>query len=202
VSHDLKRHYGYGHLHFVTFSCHRRQPLLGSVRRRDLFLRCFEATRRSYRFVVVGYVVMPEHVHLLLDEPRRRDLSAALQALKQSVSRRALGSGKRSARQPTLFPDVNMPAHLWQRRFYDFNVFTQRKMVEKLRYIHRNPVKRGLVKSPEDWRWSSYRHYAFGEPGPVRINEGFGIEGRKKDRDSHPSNTGSGGAPTASARKR
>ena len=61
--------------------------------------------------------------------------------------------------------------HIWQKRFYDFNVFTERKRVQKLRYIHRNPVARGLVESPELWRWSSYRAYAFGEEGPVKVNE-------------------------------
>jgi putative transposase len=59
---------------------------------------------------------------------------------------------------------------VWQARFYDFNVWTPRKRVEKLRYVHRNPVKRGLVDSPELWRWSSYRSYALGEAGAVRIN--------------------------------
>ena len=60
--------------------------------------------------------------------------------------------------------------HVWQKRFYDFNVWTERKRIEKLRYIHRNPVKRGLVSQPEQWAWSSFRAYAYGEPGPVRIN--------------------------------
>jgi putative transposase len=60
---------------------------------------------------------------------------------------------------------------IWQRRFYDFNVWTERKRVEKLRYMHRNPVKRGLVIQPEQWVWSSFRDYAFGEAGPVRIND-------------------------------
>jgi putative transposase len=59
---------------------------------------------------------------------------------------------------------------MWQARFYDFNVWSARKRVEKLRYMHRNPVKRGLVESPEQWRWSSYRAYAFGERGPVQVN--------------------------------
>ncbi|MGH9641079.1 MAG: REP-associated tyrosine transposase, partial [Terriglobales bacterium] len=61
--------------------------------------------------------------------------------------------------------------HVWQKRFYDFNVWSGRKRVEKLRYMHRNPVKRGLVESPKLWRWSSYRAYAPGEAGPVRINQ-------------------------------
>ena len=61
-------------------------------------------------------------------------------------------------------------AHVWQKRFYDFNVWSANKRVEKLRYIHRNPVKRGLVESPEQWAWSSFRAYAYGEKGMVRVN--------------------------------
>ena len=60
---------------------------------------------------------------------------------------------------------------IWQRRFYDFNLWTERKRIEKLRYMHRNPVKRGLVSQPEHWAWSSFRAYAFGEPVAVRIND-------------------------------
>jgi len=59
----------------------------------------------------------------------------------------------------------------WQRRYYDFNVFRERKHIKKLRYMHRNPVKRGLVASPELWRWSSYRYYRLGERGPVKVGE-------------------------------
>jgi putative transposase len=57
----------------------------------------------------------------------------------------------------------------WQRRFYDFNVWNRAKLIEKLKYMHRNPVVRGLVARPEDWPWSSFRHYAMGEIGPVEI---------------------------------
>jgi len=58
-----------------------------------------------------------------------------------------------------------------QARFYDFNVWTEKKRIEKLRYIHRNPVARGLVQSPEQWPWSSFRWYSSGEVGPVKIND-------------------------------
>ena len=87
---NLKRYYGAGDLHFVTFSCYQRLALLSSGRRRDLFLRALEATRLKYEMLVVGYVVMPEHVHLLVSEPGRQNLSTAIKALKQSVSRRVL----------------------------------------------------------------------------------------------------------------
>jgi putative transposase len=61
--------------------------------------------------------------------------------------------------------------HVWQRRFYDFVVFTEKKRVEKLLYMHHNPVRRGLVLQPKEWVWSSFRHYIYGEPGPVVVNE-------------------------------
>ncbi|MGH9511105.1 MAG: transposase, partial [Terriglobales bacterium] len=83
-------YYGAGYLHFITTSCFRRRALLGTARNRDLFLRTLEQTRKRYRFVVVGYVVMPEHVHLLLSEPKVANLSVVMQALKQSFARQFL----------------------------------------------------------------------------------------------------------------
>ena len=62
------------------------------------------------------------------------------------------------------------PDPVWQKRFYDFNVWSESKRIEKLRYMHRNPVKRGLVEQPDHWRWSSFRAYFYGEPGAVRVN--------------------------------
>jgi len=75
--------------------------------------------------------------------------------------------------QLELFGESPGRAPFWQTRFYDFNVWTNRKRVEKLRYMHENPVKRGLAAQPQDWRWSSYRFYCFDEPGMVRVNEGW-----------------------------
>jgi REP-associated tyrosine transposase len=166
----LRRYYGAGDLHFITCSCYRRDPLLGTAESRDLFLQLLEITRLRYQFVVVGYVVMPEHFHLLISEPQERTLSTVMQALKLSYARRVLADKRRhDATQAPVF--VKLPQRIWEKRFYDFNVWSSRKRAEKLRYMHQNPVKRGLVKSPELWRWSSYRAYAFGEAGPVRVNE-------------------------------
>ena len=140
-------------LHFVTFSCYRRQQFLNSPHARTVFEHSLEQTRSSYHFYVKGYVVMPEHVHLLVSEPLRSSLATALQALKQSVAQKLIGHH----------------GHFWQARYYDFNVCSSEKRVEKLKYIHRNPVRRGLVEKPEDWPWSSYRHYATREQGLVEI---------------------------------
>jgi len=170
----LHRTYGAHHLHFITNSCYRRRPLLDSPRSRDRFLSLLEQTRQRYRFVVVGYVVMPEHIHLLITEPELGNPSTVMQVLKQCTAHALLPKReRRDPRQRELFGDEPRRA-FWQARFYDFNVWTTKKRVEELRYMHRNPVKRGLVASPEQWRWSSYRHYLLGETGPVKVNVGWG----------------------------
>ncbi len=170
---NLRRYYGAGYLHFITASCYQRRALLGTAHARDLFLKVMEQVRRRYRFVVVGYVVMPEHVHLLFSEPERGDPSVVMKVLKQSFARRLLAKRRAAAdpRQSSLWASALTEGHIWQHRFYDFVVFTEKKRVEKLAYMHRNPVARRLVLAAEQWNWSSYRHYANGERGPVLVNE-------------------------------
>src|SRR5206468_3884528 len=170
----LHRTYGAQHLHFITCSCYRRLPFLRTARSRDRFLSILEQTRARYRFVVVGYVVMPEHIHLLVTEPEVVNPSTVMQVLKQRSARALLPKQKRSdPRQHLLFGETPPRRPFWQARFYDFNVWTTKKRVEKLRYMHRNPLKRGLVDSPEQWRWSSYRFYLLGETGAVQVNVGW-----------------------------
>jgi putative transposase len=150
----LRRFQQAGCLHFITFSCHHRDPLLAEAHACKVFEQTLERVRQWYGFFVSGYVIMPEHVHLLISEPERGPLSVALQMLKQNSARQLRG------------PEG---APFWLPRYYDFNVWSDAKRVEKLRYIHRNPVKRGLVARPEDWPWSSFRHYATGVEGTIEI---------------------------------
>lgn len=119
---------------------------------------------------VYGYVVMPEHVHLLLSEPDRVLLSIAIQSLKLAVAKSV----------PALGIAADEPSQLWQKRYYDRNVRDHEEFAEKLRYIHRNPVKRGLVEVPEDWKWSSFRHYALGEIGVVEIESEWTAKRRER----------------------
>lgn len=141
-------------LHFITFSCFNRAALLAAPGSRDIFEQTLERVRRWYGFYVAGYVVMPEHVHLLITEPERGRLSLAIQMLKRNVAR-----------------ELHAPegGPFWLERYYDFNVWTEKKRIEKLRYMHRNPVERGLAQRPEDWPWSSFRHYVSGVKGSVEI---------------------------------
>lgn len=154
-----------GCLHFVTFSCYRRMKLLDSPATRQVFEQELERVRRWYGCSIAGYVVMPEHVHLLISEPERKPLSVVLQMLKQITSHKLRRNG--------------LP-RFWQVRYYDFPVWSEPKRVEKLRYIHRNPVRRELVDRPEDWPWSSFVHYATGVEGVVEIESQW--TARKRER--------------------
>jgi putative transposase len=151
VTENLVRFYGQRHLHFITCSCYQRRPLLDTPQKRRLFLKTLNEVRNVYRFALIGHVVMPEHFHLLISEPEIDNPSTVLQVLKQRAAHR-LHTEQKASKHP-----------LWMHRFYDFNVRTQRKRIEKLNYIHMNPVKRSLVPQPELWPWSSYRFYQYGE---------------------------------------
>ena len=169
----LKRYYGRGDLHFLTFSCYRRLPLLGPKRARNLLVRALGEIRERYKFLLVGYVVMPNHVHLLLSESSKATPSMVLKVLKQRVSR-DLRRGRRRApagqlRLAFAKDDRGLP-RFWQPRFYDFNVWSKKKVREKLEYMHANPVTRKLVDHPKHWPWSSWSFYAKGEAGLVPID--------------------------------
>src|ERR1041385_7362869 len=182
----LHRYYGSGHFHFITSSCYRRRRLLGTAPRRDLFLKILEEVRARYGFIVVGYVVMPEHIHLLISEPDRGTPSTVMQVLKQRFARRVLGEWRCRSKpeQGRLWQEAFEHGHIWQKRFYDFVVRSEAKRIEKLRYMHNNPVKRGLVLEPEQWKWSSYRWYAYGERGPILVNEQQTAVMRMRERQS------------------
>jgi putative transposase len=169
----LHRCHDAGYLHFITTSCYQRLPMLGTQKNRDLFLEVLEQVRRRYHFVVVGYVVMPEHVHLLVSEPEREDTSLVMQVLKQGFARRLLCQHRREGdpRQEAMWELALRQQHIWQKRYYDFVVWSAEKRWEKLHYIHQNPVRRGLVLEPKHWRWSSARDWLTDEAGPVLVNE-------------------------------
>jgi putative transposase len=148
--------------------------------------------RIQKKFLVLGFVVMPEHIHLLVSEPEESSLSAALQILKQEVARILLKKPKKRVPGQLMlgFAGLEKERHLWQRRFYDFNVWSESKFNEKLNYMHANPVKRGLVLHPKDWPWSSWSHYAKGKTGLLRIDRLTASGERngpsKKRQNPHP----------------
>jgi putative transposase len=169
----LKRFYGKGHLHFLTFSCYRRLALLRTERARNHFVEELAKVRAEYDFRLIGFVVMPNHVHLLISEPSKRTVSTVVQMLKQRVSQKIrIKKNESEEGQLALGAEekVEEARSFWQPRFYDFNVYSTGKIKEKLNYMHANPVIRGLVKHPKDWLWSGWSFYVKGETGLIGID--------------------------------
>lgn len=140
-------------LHFITFSCFGRLPFLEASGAKDTVEALLEQIRARHRTRVYAYVLMPEHVHLLINEPPSILLAQFLKAFKQITSRRLKGGRER----------------FWQERYFDRNIRGEAVRSEVIRYIHRNPVKRGLVASPDQYPWSSFSHYATGIRGVIEI---------------------------------
>jgi putative transposase len=153
MPYDLKRFQKAESLHFITFSCFHRLPLLDAPEPRNTVEAVLELTRARHQARVYAYVLMPEHVHLLINEPPSILVAQFLKAVKQITSRKLKGQREK----------------FWQERYFDSNIRGEAARSEVIRYIHRNPVKRGLAEKPEDWPWSSFRHYATGVRGAVEI---------------------------------
>jgi putative transposase len=165
-----------GDAHCLTFSCFGRLPLFARERSCTWMLRALELGRARQLYDLWAYVVMPEHVHIvLLPHPDVR-IQSILTTLKQSVAKRALLWLQREA--PDFLPRLEDPQPNGQRcyRFwlrgggYDRNLRTVADIHQKIDYVHANPVRRELVASPGDWPWSSYRAWQTSEDLPIAID--------------------------------
>ena len=166
-----------GHAHALTFSCFGGQPFLGRDRARAWTIDAIDRARRAHGFHVWAYVLMPEHVHVLVwppDDPY--DVSAFLLTLKSSVARRALAYVRCHAPEflPRMLdeqPDGSRSHRFWQRGGgYDRNLWEPRYVWSTIDYLHANPVRRGLCERPEDWPWSSAGAYAGLASGPLTLD--------------------------------
>jgi putative transposase len=157
----------------LTFSCYRRYAFLARDRTRQWFCEALAEARAKFGFHLWAYVVMPEHVHVLVyagQDPQQ--MSRFLQAVKEPVARQAIAYLKTHAPQWLPRISVHEGARL-RRRFwqpgggYDRNITRVETLRAVIDYIHGNPVRRGLVAKAEEWEWSSARWYA--GLGPVKL---------------------------------
>ena len=156
-------------------------------------MKILDEVRQRHAFRMIGFVVMPEHVHLLLSEPAKKDPSKILQVLKQKVARALLKKRRRESSAQLSLPfggSQTEETHYWQRRFYDFNVWSEKKLREKLQYMHANPVQRKLVQHPKHWPWSSWAHYEGKGESRIRIDsnrgENVATTSSRKSQNPHP----------------
>ncbi len=161
-----RRYNDRGNAHALTFSCYQRRPFLARDRSRLWFLEALGTASRKHHFAVWAYVLMPEHVHLVLFPCEDHySISTILGDIKQPVTRAVLKYVRQHA-PPFLANMADVGAngqtthHFWQRGGgYDRNLVTPDAVHRTIDYIHANPVRRGLVESPTDWEWSSARYY-------------------------------------------
>ncbi len=158
------RHYDHlGTARFVTFSCYHRYQLLTSTDDIRTVLSVLSTVREKHKMHILGYVIMPEHVHLVIVPSDGAKLGTLIGEMK-SLSARAI-LAKWRERDSTVLPKLTcedskgIQYQFWQPRCYDHNCRTPETVLEKIRYCHENPVKRRLVNEPGQWPWSSYRWY-------------------------------------------
>jgi putative transposase len=163
-----------GHAHELTFSCYKRQPFLKGDKINILLADAIERASNIHNFDVWAYVFMPEHVHLMifpLDE--EYSTSNILRSIKQSVSRKVINKLKEqnSKKLQLLATGSRHPEYrFWQDGGgYDRNYCEAGEIRKQVDYIHANPVRRGFVDNPVDWKWSSAKDWTSGEDGPCRI---------------------------------
>ena len=165
-----------GEAHFLTFSCFRRLPLLDRDRSRSWFIDAVQLGREKNQFHLWAYVLMPEHVHLVLLPLGNTKIAEILTTLKQSTSKRALNWLRQYA--PDYLPNLldlrpnGVQSHrFWQRGGgYDRNLRSIRDIHEKIAYVHDNPARRGLVRQAADWHWSSATAWQSGVDEPLAID--------------------------------
>ena len=166
-----------GHAHELTFSCFQRLPLLTKDRTRQWFIDAVKTARKDLDFAVWAYVIMPEHVHILL-WPRQAvyEVRRIRTALKTPVTRNALRYCRRRApnfleRLKDVQPNGEIHYRFWQRGGgYDRNVIEPATLEMMIEYIHNNPVRRGLVEKATDWIWSSARFYGGDRRVPILMD--------------------------------
>jgi putative transposase len=163
-----------GHAHFITFSCFHHLPLLSRDRCKQIVLGQLDFWSSKDGVGVVGYVIMPNHVHALLRPVSVGRLSAFMKHWKEKSSDQISGFlGLGTERDSTPFGkrcrDTNGVLHVWQARYYGFNIYTLEKAIEKLQYMHNNPVRAGLVQDACDWKWSTAAHFLKGARVPVKL---------------------------------
>jgi len=165
----------YDHLNtarFITFSCYRRHMLLTTKPVILAFLETLLSIRLQHHIRIFGYVIMPEHAHLVLHPRIKSKLGAVIGELKSKSASRIIAEGL-----------ITLPANcrvvkdgrerriFWQPRCYDHNCRTTLTVVEKINYCHNNPVVRKLAGEPGQWQWSSFNWYAGQSDVPLEMDE-------------------------------
>ena len=157
---------------FVTFSCYRRLQLLVHSQVIRTFLETVSTTRNEHRFRLLGYVIMPEHVHLVLHPSDGTKLGPLIGMIKSKAAAQIIAEGIMELPGSCRIHRNGVERRVfWQPRCYDHNCRSEATVIEKINYCHNNPVSRGLVAEPAGWKWSSNNWYMGERDVPLAIDD-------------------------------
>jgi putative transposase len=181
-------------IHFITTKTFNNNPYFGDSRCCLILLEELNFYREQLGFKVLAYVIMPDHFHCLIfwdgEGHPVLTISKIMQVVKSHSAKEISYYIQTGRRKPSLSPyskGVSEGSHLpnsyewenrgkvhtkpkaqiWQKGFYDFNIYSEKKLIEKLNYIHNNPVNAGLCKNPENYKWSSYSQIIGMDKNPI-----------------------------------
>jgi putative transposase len=165
------------YFHFVTFSCKGRRNLLSTPFARNIVISILSKISVKNKVRVCGFVIMPNHVHAIIGFDDDRDLPKFMQSWKR------LSAHYLKKYYEKKYPDIlsylksshggKKIINFWERRYYDFNIESEEKLLEKLNYMHENPVKAQLANNQQEYIWSSAAWYLQGRSVGVRIGPGI-----------------------------
>ena len=157
----LKHYDNTGTARFVTFSCYKKRPLLIDERAKEILISEIQKAREKYCFKIIGYVIMPNHVHLVLIPPYGMKLGTVIGEIKSRMARVYFAEKSEMVLTNRIF---------WQKRCYDHNCRSPKAVVEKIEYCHKNPIRAALAKDQGEYRWSSYDWYRGERNVPLEID--------------------------------
>jgi putative transposase len=158
----LKHYDNLGTARFVTFVCYRSGKYLNNNIARELLIDHIKSARIKHDFKLLGYVIMPEHVHLVMFPPDGMRMGYVIREIKSKMAREYFALTMSEVRGTRVF---------WQKRCYDHNCRSVNAVREKIVYCHKNPVTRGLVETMDEWKWSSYNWYMGERDVPIEMDE-------------------------------
>ena len=154
-------------IHFVTFSCYKKRHFLDSDRAKKIVIGVLGSQLTKQNGKCIGFVIMPEHVHALIWFPDKGQISHFMKQFKQRTSVQIKQFLLKHF--PNYISTIDSEDPAWQAKYYNFNIYNEKKMLEKLTYMHYNPVKIGLVENPCDWKYSSALFYDQGKSVGIKV---------------------------------
>jgi len=151
---------------FITFGCFRERPYLNQPGAKSILIRHINLARKKHGFKLLAYVFMPNHVHILIYPRKETHIGYLIREIKSKMARQFFSNQEKIPGSTRVF---------WKRRCFDRHCVNAAKIKNIIDYIHSNPIRKGLVRRLEDYKWSSYNWYRGRRNVPITIDDEFGV---------------------------